>query len=143
MNKKIKNWILENKYLLFVFLITTIFFIVHRFLIYSWDYSVYVLNAKHFFNKGFYFEILRPPLVPTIIGFLGNVFGYFLADILFIILVSFLFFSATYLLTKELKINTLLFYVLLLTPTTLAYGLFAGTELLFLALILFAIYLLI
>ncbi len=143
MNKKVKNWILENKYLLLVFLITTIFFIVHRFLIYSWDYSVYVLNAKHFFNNGFYFEILRPPLVPIIIGILGGIFGYFLADILFVILVSFLFFSATYLLTKELKINTLLFYVLLLTPTTLAYGLFAGTELLFLALILFAIYFLI
>lgn len=143
MNKKIKAWILENKYLLLVFLITTIFFIAHRFLIYSWDYSVYVLNAKHFFNNGFYFEILRPPLVPIAIGILGNIFGYFLADILFIVLVSSLFLWAVYLLTKELKINTLFFYILLLTPTTLAYGLFAGTELLFLTLILFAIYFLI
>lgn len=143
MNKKIKAWVLENKYLLFVFLITTVFLIVHRFLVYSWDYSVYVLNAKHFFNNGLYFEVLRPPLVPIITGIFGNIFGYFLADILFIVLVSSLFLWAVYLLTKELKLNTLFFYVLLLTPTTLAYGLFAGTELLFLTLILFAIYFLI
>lgn len=140
---KIKEWILENKYLLIVFLITTIFIIVHRFLVYSWDYSVYVLNAKYFFNNGLFFEILRPPLVSFIIGILGNIFGYFLADILFIILVSSLFLWAVYLLTKELNINTVFFYVLFLTPTTLAYGLFAGTELLFLTLILFAIYFLI
>lgn len=141
MNKKIKNWILENKHTLLVFLFSTIFFIIHRFLIYSWDYSVYVLNAKNLFNNGFYFEILRPPLVSVIIGVLGNILGYAFADILFIVLISGLFLLAVYLFSRELKLNAFLVYVLLLTPTVLAYGFFAGTEFLFLTLILFAIYL--
>lgn len=137
----IKNWIVKNKFLLLIFLVTIIFFIVHRLLVFSWDYAVYLLNAKHIFNNGFYFEILRPPLVSFILGVFGNVFGYTLfLDIFYIIFVSVIFLAGVYLLTKELKLNTFVVYAMIFTPFMLSYAMFTGTELLFLALILFAIY---
>ena len=141
---KIKNWILKNKIIIIIFLLTVIFFIAHRLIVYSWDYTVYLLNAKHLFNNGFYFEILRPPLVPFILGVFGNIFGYNLfLDIFYVLLVSVLFFVGVYLLTKELKINTAVVYAMMFTPFVLSYALFTGTELLFLAFVLIAIYFLV
>lgn len=141
MFEKIKNWILKNKVLIIIFLLTVIFFIAQRLIVYSWDYTVYLLNAKHLFNNGFYFEILRPPLVPFILGIFGTIFGYtFFLDILYILIVSALFLVGVYLLTKELKINTIIVYSMMFTPFVVSYALFTGTELLFLALLLIAIY---
>jgi Gpi18-like mannosyltransferase len=51
-----------------------------------------------------------------------------------------IFLAGVYLLTKELKLNTFVVYAMIFTPFMLSYAMFTGTELLFLALILFAIY---
>ncbi|MEM4703234.1 MAG: hypothetical protein QXP53_02005 [Candidatus Pacearchaeota archaeon] len=127
--------------LLILFVISTAFFIFQHSRDLGWDFSVYVLNAKYLFSGGFYFEWLRAPLVPLIIGILSFVaFGsYLVAEYLYIALVSFLFFFASVTLAKKLRINLLIFYGLLLSPFLLLVGLTAGTELLYLTFLMFAI----
>jgi hypothetical protein len=121
-----------------LFLFSTLYFVFQHSKGLSWDFSVYVLNAKYIFAKGFYFEWERPPLLPFIIGIFRFI-GWNAAKYLSVILISALYLFATYKLSLKLKINPLLFYALSLTPFFIGYGVLEGTELLSLALIMLCI----
>ncbi len=135
---KIDLWIKKNKILSFLYIFSLIFFIYQHTTGLSWDFSVYVLNAKYLFGQGIYFEWLRPPLTPVIIG-IFSVFGWLIAEYLYIIFVVTLYCFATVKLAEKLKIKPALLYIFLITPFILNYSLVAGNYLLALALILLTI----
>lgn len=85
---------------------------------------------------------MRPPLVPVIIGIL-SFFGWRVAEIIFIVLVSFLFFYSIRKLANALNFNETLLYSISLTSYTLLYGLINGTELISVALLTLALSLII
>ena len=131
MNKLI-FWIKENKFLVGLFLISTAYFIYQHALSVSWDFASYVLNARYWFFDGYYFELLRPPLMSLLIGVFSFV-GERLAEYVYIVFVSFLFFYSSIRLAKVLKFNAVVFYAISLNAYLLSYGLINGTELLFIA----------
>ena len=111
-----------------LFILSTIFFIYQHIVDHRlWDFYVYTMNGRYWFHKGFYFELYRAPIAPLILGLLG---GNLFAEFGFIILVSSLFAVVTYYLAKQLKINELVLYGLMLSTYTLLEGLASGTELL-------------
>ena len=130
MTKKTKDFLQKNKYILILFLTSTAYFIFQRAMTFSWDFNAYVLNASYLFGQGSYFEILRPPLMPIIIGLLSLLLGLFIAQYLYIILVSGLFCISSVYLAKQLKLNPLIFYGLGLNFFVLTFGLINGSELL-------------
>lgn len=140
-----KKFLKENCILCVVFLVSTTFFLFqHKFYL-GWDFAAYVINAKYFFHGGDYFEVYRAPMISIIIGlllFLGT-----LAEYLYVLVVSVLFFYSTIAFSdacfdkyfKDFKFSKkytrLTFYLLLMTPFLLKFGLVEGTELLGLAFI--------
>jgi len=135
---KFINWIKRNKVIITIFIISTIYFFIQHSTTISWDFSAYVLNAKYFLMQGTYFEPFRPPLAAMIIGAL-SVFGWLVAEYLFIIISSALFAYSSTKLAKNLKINKNIFYALSFTAYAFIFGTFAGTELLTSALLILAI----
>ncbi|MBT4257657.1 hypothetical protein HOD88_00540 [archaeon] len=106
----------------------------------GWDFSAYVLNARHLFFGADYYEVVRPPLVSLIIGiflFLGKISEY-----IYILIVSVLFFYSIIKLSDVLyekyfckfKIKKefvrFLFYFIGLNGFVLVFGLREGSELL-------------
>ncbi len=142
---KILNFLKENKLLCFIFGITTLLFFYQHLKNISWDFSAYVLNAKYLFFNGTYYETLRPPLAPVILG-LFLIFGA-IGEYFYIFLVSLLFLYANVSLADccfdkfvkkdkiEKKWIRLLFYFFSLGAFTLQYSISSGTELLGLALL--------
>lgn len=122
----------KNIWICVLFIISTLFFLYQHSTGISWDFSVYVLNAKYLLDDGFYIEWSRAPLVPFIIG-IFSVFGWRLAEYLYIVFVSRLFAFSSLKLARVCKIEPLTFYGLLVSPFVLNYGLSVGTELLFLS----------
>ncbi len=136
------KWLSKNKILLLLFGVSTIFFILQHVGFLGWDFSVYVLNAKYLFSHGNYFEWGRAPLMSLLMG-LFSFFGagsYVIAQYLYIILASFLFFVSSKLIADKFKLNPLIFYALVLSPFVLLFGLIEGTELLTAAFLMFAVY---
>ncbi len=131
---------MENKQsgkFLLVFALTTLFFIVQHSIRTSWDFASYVLNAKYFLGISYYFEPLRPPLMPLLIALLSIHFGWMLAEYAYIILASFLFALALHKFCQVFRLDKLSFYMLFTTPYFLMFALINGTELLALALVVF------
>jgi hypothetical protein len=125
----LQNKLNENKLVIILFLLSTAFFIYQHSIYTSWDFNTYVLNAKYWFANGNYFEILRPPLMPLMLGFL-SIFGWFAAEYIFIILVSLLFAYSSIKLAKSIRFHPAAFYALSLNVYLLHYGLINGTEIL-------------
>ncbi|MBI2076689.1 MAG: hypothetical protein HYT72_05580 [Candidatus Aenigmarchaeota archaeon] len=121
-----------NRLFYLLLLFSTVFFVYQHSTGLSWDFSVYVLNAKYMFSNGFYFEWNRPPFVPFVMGIL-SIFGWVAAEYLYIILVSALFAYSSKLLAEKINVDKSLFYGLLLSPFVLNTGLSVGTELLYLS----------
>jgi len=96
----------------------------------SWDFQAYVLNGEYWFAGGSYFEPLRPPLMPFVLGLLDALTGRVFAEYGFIALASVLFAAATVLLARALGFRPVLFYALSLNITVFSFGLINGTELL-------------
>jgi len=140
MYKRIINEIKENYLIFILFSISTLFFLYQHFSWLSWDFSAYVLNAKHLFYNGNYFEIYRAPMTSILLG-ISLIFGKF-GEYLYILFVSILFFYSVIQITnsafkkyieinkKEEKFLQFLFYFFLLSSFTLNYGTQIGTELL-------------
>jgi hypothetical protein len=99
----------------------------------SWDFQAYVLNGEYWFAGGSYFEPLRPPLMPFVIGLLDALAGRAFAEYAFIALASALFATAAVLLARALGFRPVLFYALSLNITIFSFGLINGTELLTIA----------
>lgn len=126
------KFIKKNKIILILFITSTVFFIFQHANSISWDFCSYVLNAKYLFSQGTYFELLRPPLAPLIIGLFG-VFGWRAAEFIFIIFTSILFCYSSNKFAKTVNLSPTAFYALSLNTYLLLNGLINGTELLALA----------
>jgi hypothetical protein len=137
---KFQNFIKKYQLVLLILFVTTTFFLIQHFFVLSWDFISYVLNAKNMFNSGLYFETFRPPLTSFIIGLIAQIVGYPIAEVIYIIVVSVLFCISVVLLSKQLNFNAELFYLILVTPFVLHFGLINGTELLSVTLLLLGIY---
>lgn len=131
---EIKKWIYSNRALIILFVLSTAYFLYQNTIALSWDFATYVENARYLFSSGSYFEPLRPPLMPFILGLL-SVFGYSIAEITYIILISSLFMYSSIKLAESLKFNKVAFYALSLNSYVLIIGLINGTELLSIALL--------
>ncbi len=138
--KKIRNFTKEHLVLMIIFLISTIFFLIQHYFYLGWDFSAYSLNARYLFYGGNYYEVYRAPLISILLG-IFMIFGYKTAEYLYIIFVCILFFFSAKKLMNVLqekyfknKINKktieILFYLFLLNPFLLKFGLLEGTELL-------------
>ncbi len=135
---EIKNFFLNNKLITLLFIFSTLFFIYQHYSIFSWDFASYSLNAKYLFGSGNYFEWLRAPLLPVLIGiFTFGVFPYFVGEVLAIIFISSIFLISIIRFTEIFKLDKTLFYILILNPFLLLSGLIDGTELLSLSFLLF------
>jgi hypothetical protein len=119
-----------------IFIISTIFFLYQHSTGYSWDFSVYSMNAQYFAGSGHYFEWLRPPLAPAIMAFF-SVLGQMAAEYFFIIIVSITYLYSCMIFAGKYRINRAAFYVFSLSVFTLAFGMKAGTEMLSLSLMQF------
>ncbi|HIG97251.1 MAG TPA: hypothetical protein HA230_02800 [Candidatus Aenigmarchaeota archaeon] len=120
------QWIFKNKLLVILFALSTAFFVYQHFVNFSWDFATYEDNARYWAGQGSYYEPGRPPLVPLML--MGG-------EYLFIVLSSLLFLYATIKLADAMKLRREVFYLLLLSPFVLFFGLINGTELLSLALL--------
>lgn len=119
------KWILT-----IAFIVVTGLFLTQHAHEYSWDFHTYTLNGEYLYHDGSYFEPLRPPLMPTIIGLFEFIMPRELAEYAFIILASALFLYATITLADALHMNRTLLYLLSSQTYVLATGLTNGTELL-------------
>ncbi|MCX6742270.1 MAG: hypothetical protein NTX24_03800 [Candidatus Pacearchaeota archaeon] len=117
------------------FSIALIFFIWQK-NFFSWDFSVYIMNAECVF-KGIYLERLRAPLVSWImIPFL--IFSRQVAIYAFTIMTTIFYFLALKLFHDKFLSqykNSEIFYLIAINPFILGFGLGMGSELLSLALI--------
>ncbi|MGM5488837.1 MAG: hypothetical protein ACQESG_07860 [Nanobdellota archaeon] len=123
------KWIRRNRVLLILFVISTSFFVYQHSIALSWDFNAYVLNAQYWFADGMYFEPLRPPLMPVLLG-MFSFFGWRAAEYIFIILTSFLFMYSSARLARSIGFDAAAFYALSLNGYVLMVGLINGTELL-------------
>ncbi|MBD3156026.1 MAG: hypothetical protein GF368_05235 [Candidatus Aenigmarchaeota archaeon] len=127
--------ILEKRSLLIIlFVFSTVFFIFQYTTELSWDFTVYLMNAKYFLEEINFFEWARPPL-PSFLMSLFSVFGWKVSPIIYIIFTSFLFLFSSVKLASSFGFNENLFYLISLSPYVLIYGTFIGTELLAFSLI--------
>ncbi len=120
--------------ILIIFIISTFFLLIQHFLFLGWDFSVYVSNAKHFFEGSSFFEISRPPLTSFILG-LFSFLGWKLSEYFYIFLISLLFLYSSVRLAKSLNLNSFHFYLFSANFFVLSYGLIEGSELLAFALL--------
>lgn len=125
------KFIRKNSLILVSFFIALSLFLYQHATGLSWDFSVYVLNARYLLGQGNYFEWLRPPLTSYLIALFG---AGLLAEYAFITLVAFFHLISSYKLAKKVKINPSLFYLLSLTPYMILFSFSAGSELLSLSL---------
>ena len=136
--KEFLNFLENNKLFLAIFIITTTYFVYENIISLSWDFSVYILNAKYYFAESTYFEVGRPPIASLIMGILGIIIGWRLAEILFVIITATLFAYAIYKLSQTLKFDPATLYALSMNTFVITYALAVGTELLSLAFLIIA-----
>ncbi len=118
------------------FLFSLAYLLWQRYAFESWDFDVYLLNARYWLHEGAYFEILRPPLAPFLLLVYRLFFGWSLAPYAYTIACMVLFLVATLILSKTLGVKHHYLYPLtILNPFFLAYATLEGTELLSLSLV--------
>lgn len=133
-----------NRRDLFVYILLVITNIIFQLYIYfrakSWDFIVYILNAKYFSGDYIFYETFRPPLISFFMALISIFFNWNLVPYMYITFCVILFSISSYFLAKELKFNPLIFYGISLTPFLLLEGLFNGTELLTFSLLQFFVF---
>ena len=125
---------LKEKYIYLIYILVAILFIYQHTLGIGWDFASYTLNAKYFFSSGTYFEWLRPPLAPFLMGML-SIFTWKLAPYFYIIFLVTLHFYSSLILAKKFNIDPNIYYIISLSPFFLIYSLREGTEILSLSLL--------
>jgi hypothetical protein len=101
----------------------------------NWDMIVRILNARHVFFNGYYYEPMRALFESFVIGLFSFVSKPY-AVYLFIFFVSVVFFIAVYYLSRQLKLNFPFLFLFLLSPFLLFYGIKNGSDLLVIAFLL-------
>jgi len=129
----VKDLIKKNLFVIILFSLALTVFLIQHSSGMSWDFICYVLNARYYLGSSFYFEPFRPPLTSILLILLG--FGTLFSEYSYIIFVSALHLFSSYKFCKVYKLNFKIFYAVSITPSSLLLGLFAGTELLSLALL--------
>ena len=125
----------ENKMIFLLFVLSTAWFLYQHYIYINWDFAAYVLNAKYWFAGGSYFELIRPPLTPLIIGIFSFIGGWKVSEYLYVLFVAILFLFSSLKLADTLNFNRLFFYALSLNVYVLLIGTMVGTELLSLCLL--------
>ncbi len=95
----------------------------------NWDMLVRLLDARHIFFNGYYYEPMRALFESFVIGlflFISKLYAIYL----FIFFVSAVFFVSVYYLSKALKLNFPFLFLFLLSPFVLFYGIKNGSDLL-------------
>jgi len=129
----------DKIFITLIFILSTLYLVFQHYSVLSWDFSAYLLNAQYWFANGTYFEILRPPLMPFLLGIFGKLTTWLMAEYIFIIFVSALFCFSTIHISKSLKFNSALFYALSVTPYMLFNSTLVGAELLSLTFLVLAV----
>lgn len=125
----------KEKPVILLFIFSIIFFSYQFYRGAGWDFAAYVLNAKYLFASGHYFELLRPPLAPAMLGIFGTAFGFAAAPYLYIIISAALHLYSCSRVSKAFGIDFKNFYLLSATPFFLFSGMQQGTEVLSVALL--------
>lgn len=102
----------------------------------NWDMLVRVLNARHIFSGGYYYEPIRAVLESFIIGlfsFVSSVYSVYF----FIFFVSVVFLLSVFYLSKQIKLNFSYLFMFLLSPFILFYGIKNGSDLLVISFLIF------
>ncbi len=97
----------------------------------SWDFCAYKLVGNYLLGKGYYFELFRPP-VPSLLIAILHEHAYFLLSHVLLLLAVILF-------SRKQKLDSVLFYLLLMTPFAVMLMVSEGSEILAIALFLFAL----
>lgn len=133
-SKRLYNLAKNNWIILTLFALSTSYFVYQHAASLSWDFLSFVLNAQYWFQDGYYFEPVRAPLMPLIIGLFSFV-GLRAAEYMYIVAVSALYAYSSVRLAKALNFNPVVFYALSLNPYIFFTSLINGSELLALALL--------
>lgn len=133
----ILDWISDNRYLVLMWLASTLFFIYQQTTGASWDFVVYEMNAEYLCCDGHYFEWTRPPFAPflMIISATITLFTWNYAAYVYAAIVSAIFAAGAVKMADSFGLDRRLFYALMLSPYALTMGMMAGTELLTLGLL--------
>lgn len=95
----------------------------------NWDMLVRILNARHMFFNGYYYEPMRAILESFVIGMFSFISQPY-AVYMFIFFVSAVFFISVYCLSKTLKLDFPFLFLFLLSPFVFFYGIKNGSDLL-------------
>ncbi len=95
----------------------------------NWDMIVRILNARHIFFNGYYYEPMRALFESFVIG-LFSFISQLYAIYLFIFFASVVFFISAYYLSRTLKMSFPFLFMFLLSPFILFYGIKNGSDLL-------------
>src|SRR5437016_2218738 len=90
----VKKWIVKNKFIVTLFFLSTSFFLYHHYSNLSWDFSIFVLNAKYWVGSSNYYEVLRPPLMSFLILILSPL-TWQVSEYIYIIIISAVFMFST------------------------------------------------
>ena len=130
-----KQFMKEHHITILLFICTLAYFFYQHATHLSWDFIVYVLNAQYLVNQSTFFEILRPPLMSLLL-IIFNITTWKIAEYVYIIFATALFFYAANTFSKTMNINRVIFLIACLTPYFFMYAMINGTEILTLALML-------
>ncbi|MFH1212228.1 MAG: hypothetical protein V1659_04875 [Candidatus Woesearchaeota archaeon] len=133
MKSKTRTSRLGNFLLVIIFILSTAYFIYQHSASLSWDFEVYILNAKHWVYNSQFFEIGRAPMASLFLAVF--LLAGESAPYLYIVFVSALFFYSSVKLADALKLSKLTVYILSMNTAVLFIGLRVGSELLSLALL--------
>ena len=95
----------------------------------NWDMIVRILNARHMFNGGYYYEPMRAVLESFVIGlfsFISPVYAVYI----FIFFVSAVFLVSVRYFSRAFKLDFAFLFMFLLSPFVLFYGIKNGSDLL-------------
>ncbi|MGC8533816.1 MAG: ArnT family glycosyltransferase [Candidatus Parvarchaeum sp.] len=102
----------------------------------NWDMVVRILNARHMFYSGYYYEPMRAVFESFVIGLFSFISKPY-AVYLFIAFVSLVFFLSVWYFTRGFKLDFALLFMFVLSPFVLYYGIKNGSDLLVIAFIIF------
>lgn len=128
--------------IILLFLLSTAYLCYQHYLGISWDFSAFVNGAKYWFGNGRMIEPGDPPITAFLIGML-SFGGWAFAEYAFIVFSSAMLLISSVRFAKTTSVHPALFYALMLSPFTLRYGTFGGSEIIALSfLVLFVSYVL-
>ncbi|WP_414836321.1 hypothetical protein [Candidatus Nanohalococcus occultus] len=131
--EKLREFADEHRFAVTYFLAVTTLLLYQHSLGWSWDFSVYSMNGQYFFHQSVYAEWMRAPIASFTMGLLQFVFPRRVSEYVFILMVSTLFFYASYRAAEKLQVDFDKFYVVLMTPAAILFATAVGTEMLSLA----------